>query len=122
MRDGVRRGQERAVRVRDERHVRQAEVTPHRVEVGNLLRRVQRRRIGRQGGASRAALVIEDDRVPLGERGEVVGNALQVDARAAMDGHQGVGAVPHGTVACVLTWSRCHKGGSLLQARGGSVR
>jgi hypothetical protein len=71
-------------------------VAPYGVEIGDLLRGVQRRGVGWQRGAPCAALVVEDDRVSFGEYGKIAGDALQVDSRATMNGNQCIGATPHG--------------------------
>ena len=80
----------RAVGVGDQRHPGQSEMPADRVEVGDLLVRTQSRRIGRQRGATRPALIVEDDDVVLGERREVARNALEVDAGPTVNRDHGV--------------------------------
>ena len=69
----------------DERCAFDIEVASHIVEILDLAIDRETRRVGRELRAPGAALVVEDDRVPRGERREIAGDALEIHAGTAVD-------------------------------------
>jgi hypothetical protein len=71
--------------LRDEGYPLQAEMRTDGIEVGDLAFHRETRRVRRELGSAGAALVVEDDGVVLRQRCEIAGNALEIDAGAAVN-------------------------------------
>src|SRR4051812_3032914 len=65
------------------------------VQILNLTRGNQRRRVRGQRRLSAAALIVEDHRVLCGEHREIAGHGLEVETRSAMNGDDRVRAAAH---------------------------
>ena len=95
VRDGIRRGQQRPVRVRNERDTIQMKVQPHRLKIRDLLCGRELQRVGGQRGPPRAALIVKNHDMMFAQRREVASDALEINTGATVNSHERVRALPH---------------------------
>jgi hypothetical protein len=92
MRDGIARGEQRAVRTSDERDPVQAEMLAQVVQVLDLPHRRRDAWYRRGDPTSTAALVIVDDHVPITEHRHVIVDGPEIETGPTINGDDGIDA------------------------------